>query len=118
MKHIVVIGGGFAGLWSAMGAARKLDELHIAPDDVAITLVSRDRYHAIRVRNYERDLSNARVPLDQVLAPLGVRRVEGDVTGIDFARQQLHVETADGTMTLLYDRLVCAAGSRLYRPDI
>ena len=118
MKHIVVIGGGFSGLWSAMGAARKLDELHIAPDDVAITLVSRDRYHAIRVRNYERDLSNARVPLDQVLAPLGVRRVEGDVTGIDFARQQLHVETADGTMTLLYDRLVCAAGSRLYRPDI
>jgi NADH dehydrogenase len=118
MKHIVVIGGGFAGLWSAMGAARKLDELHVAPDDVAITLVSRDRYHSIRVRNYERDLSNARVPLDQVLAPIGVRRVEGNVTGIDFARQQLHVETADGNMTLLYDRLVCAAGSRLYRSDI
>ncbi len=118
MKHIVVIGGGFAGLWSAMGAARELDELHIAPDDVGVTLINRDPYHSIRVRNYERDLSNVRVPLDQVLAPIGVRRVEGDVTAIDFARRQLHVETADGTMTLLYDRLVCAAGSRLQRPDI
>ena len=29
MNSIVVIGGGFAGLWSAVGAARKLDELGI-----------------------------------------------------------------------------------------
>jgi len=41
-KRIVVVGGGFAGLWSAVGAARKLDELGLGPDDVAITLVNRE----------------------------------------------------------------------------
>jgi NADH dehydrogenase len=28
-RQIVVLGGGFAGLWSAVGAARKLDEVGI-----------------------------------------------------------------------------------------
>jgi len=67
-KRIVVVGGGFAGLWSAVGAARKLDELGLGPDDVAITLVNRDAYHCIRVRNYEADLSQVRIPLDEVAA--------------------------------------------------
>jgi NADH:quinone reductase (non-electrogenic) len=55
MKRIVVLGGGFAGLWSAVGAARKLDELQIGADEVDITLVERNPYHNIRVRNYEAD---------------------------------------------------------------
>ncbi len=55
-KQIVVLGGGFAGLWSAVGAARKLDELGVGPDEVTVTLVNRDAYHGIRVRNYETDL--------------------------------------------------------------
>ena len=50
-KQIVVLGGGFAGLWSAVGAARKLDELGYGPEAVAVTLVNRDGYHCIRVRN-------------------------------------------------------------------
>jgi NADH dehydrogenase len=32
MRRIVVLGAGFAGLWAAIGAARKLDELGIGPD--------------------------------------------------------------------------------------
>ena len=31
VKRILVLGGGFAGLWSAVGAARKLDELGMRP---------------------------------------------------------------------------------------
>jgi hypothetical protein len=31
-KRIVVLGGGFAGLWSAVGAARLLDELGLGAD--------------------------------------------------------------------------------------
>ncbi len=64
MSDIVVVGGGFAGLWSAIGAARRLDELGIGPDRVEITLINRDAWHGIRVRNYESDLSEVRVPLD------------------------------------------------------
>src|SRR3954465_10836390 len=83
-KRIVVLGGGFAGLWSAVGAARKLDELGLGPDAVEVSLVNRDAFHSIRVRNYEADLTEARIPLDDVLGPVGVRRVEGEVAGTDF----------------------------------
>lgn len=81
--RILVLGGGFAGLWSAVGAARMLDELGLGSEEVAITLVNADPYHCIRVRNYEADLSPVRVPLDDVLGPVGVQRVEGQVIGID-----------------------------------
>ena len=72
MKQIVVLGAGFAGLIAAIGAARKLAELKIGKPDVAVTVVNRDRWHSIRVRNYETDLSDTRVPLDDVLGPIGV----------------------------------------------
>jgi len=115
MAEIVVLGGGFAGLWSAVGAARKLDELGRA--DVGVTLVNRDAYHAIRVRNYESDLAAIRVRLDDVLGPVGLRRVEGDVAAIDPVGRTVTVTTC-GTETLPYDRLVFALGSQLVRPPV
>lgn len=119
-KRIVVVGGGFAGLWSAVGAARKLDELGLGPDDVAITLVNRDAYHCIRVRNYEADLSQVRIPLDEVLEPAGIQRIEGTVADIDLAQQQVKVRmSSTGELwSLAYDRLVFALGSQLVRPEI
>lgn len=118
VKRILVLGGGFAGLWSAVGAARKLDELGHGPDAVEVTLVNRDAFHNIRVRNYEADLTPVRVPLDDVLGPVGVRRAEGEVAGIDLAGQSVTVKTASGHQTLLYDRLVFALGSKLLRPNV
>ena len=119
-KRIVVVGGGFAGLWSAVGAARKLDELGLGPDDVAITLVNRDAYHCIRVRNYEADLSQVRIPLDEVLEPAGIQRVEGTVADIDLAQQQVKVcmSSTGELWSLAYDRLVFALGSQLVHPEI
>jgi NADH:ubiquinone reductase (H+-translocating) len=117
-KQIVVLGGGFAGLWSAVGAARKLDELGHGPEAAEVTLVNRDGYHCIRVRNYEADLSAVRVPLDDVLGPVGVRRLEGEVAGIDLTEQTVAVATASGQRTLPYDRLVFALGSQLLRPNV
>lgn len=117
-KRILVLGGGFAGLWSAVGAARKLDELGYGPDVAEVTLVNRDGFHNIRVRNYEADLTSVRVPLDDVLGPVGVRCVEGEVTGLDLAEQTVVVTTVNGPLTLPYDRLVFALGSQLLRPNI
>ena len=57
MARIVVLGAGFAGLWAAIGAARKRDEIGAAGRDIEIRVVDRNPYHNIRVRNYEVDLS-------------------------------------------------------------
>ena len=121
VKHIVVIGGGFAGLWAAMGAAKRLDE---ASDnaDIAITLVNRDEWHAIRVRNYETDISDARLPLGPLLEQAGVELVIGEVTDIDTDQRVVTVsgagDASEKSRTLGWDRLVLAAGSALVRPDI
>src|SRR5262245_25580421 len=117
-KRILVLGGGFAGLWSAAGAARKLDEFGRGPEAADVTLVNRDAFHNIRVRNYEADLTAVRVSRDDVLGPIGVRRMQGEVAGIDLDGQAVTVTTARGPQTLPYDRLVFALGSQLVRPSI
>ncbi|HET8608529.1 MAG TPA: FAD-dependent oxidoreductase [Burkholderiales bacterium] len=118
MKRILVLGAGFAGLWSAAGAARALVELKTGEREVEVTVVNRDAWHNIRVRNYESDLHGVRVPLDQVLGPIGVKRIEGEVAGIDFIGRRVTVRGRAAHQTLPYDRLVFALGSRLVRPAI
>jgi NADH dehydrogenase len=118
MARILVLGAGFAGLWSAVGAARALDEFRIGRDDVQVTVVNRDAWHAIRVRNYEPDLTQVRVALDDVLEPIGVERMAGEVADIDFEHRQVACLIRGTRHPLNYDRLVFALGSRLVRPDI
>jgi len=115
VKQIVVLGAGFAGLIAAVGAARKLAELRIAKSDVAVTVVNRDRWHSIRVRNYESELADTRVALDDVLGPIGVDLVVGEVTGLDPERRAVALA---GSAPLRYDRLVFALGSERVRPAI
>jgi NADH dehydrogenase len=115
MKSIVVIGGGFAGLWSAASAARAAD-LYGKP--VRITLVNRDDQHSIRVRNYEADLAVTRVPLRSVLDPIGVELKVATVTGIDTDRRDVQLDAGDGPQHLPYDKLVLASGSHLVAPTL
>lgn len=123
MQRIVVVGAGFAGLWSAVGAARKLDELGIGPNGsnagrVEVTIVDRSRWHSIRVRNYEAELEETRVRLDEVLGPIGVEHIEAEVTDIDFAGRQVVCSRSGAAIRLPYDRLVFALGSKVVRPPI
>jgi NADH dehydrogenase len=118
MQQIVVLGAGFAGLIAAVGAARKLAELKIPKSDITVTIVNRDPWHSIRVRNYETDLSGVRVPLDEVLEPIGVDAVIGEVTAIDCVGHEIACRIAGQPQTVPYDRLVFALGSELVRPPI
>jgi len=118
MKRIVVLGGGFAGLIAAVGAARKLAELSIDRDEVRVVLVNRDEYHAIRVRNYEAALADIRVGLADVLEPIGVELVVAEVTGLDPAGHAVACVRRGRPERLAYDRLVFALGSELVRPDV
>ncbi len=118
MKQIVVLGGGFAGLIAAVGAARKLAELSIPRNEISVTVVNRDPWHAIRVRNYETDLRDVRVPLDDVLGPIGVDLVIGEASAVDCSRHDVLCNAASRPVALSYDRLVFALGSELVRPPI
>jgi NADH dehydrogenase len=115
VTSVLVIGSGFAGLWAALGAARRLDELAVPPGTVDITVLSATPFHDIRVRNYEDDLSACRIPLTELLDPAGVAHTATEVTTIDADTRT--VGTADGEM-FGYDRLVLASGSRVLKPAI
>lgn len=114
-KRILVLGGGFAGLWSALAAARAREALGA---DLEIVLLSDTEWHSIRVRNYEADLSDTRVALDSVLGPVGVRRLQGTVEGIDIATRTVTYGSGGATQQIGYDRLVFALGSKLARPPV
>lgn len=113
MSAVLVIGSGFAGLWAALGAARRRDEL--AAHTLDITVLSAKPFHDIRVRNYEADLSPSRIPLADLLDPVGVAHVATEVTAIDTGARTV---TASNGATYGYDRLVLAAGSRVVKPAV
>ncbi|WP_221762257.1 FAD-dependent oxidoreductase [Nonomuraea sp. WAC 01424] len=111
MAHVVIIGGGFAGVWSAAGAA--LARERAAGDtDLRITLIAPNDHLVLRPRLYEPEPDLAKVELRRILGPIGVRHLRASVSTIDTDRRTV---VADGE-EIGYDRLVLAAGSRLVRP--
>lgn len=117
---ILVIGGGFAGVWSAAAATRVAkDHPPVDGNRLRVTLVSDSDEMVIRPRLYERDPGQMSVLLDRVLKPIGVERVRAHVTGIDTEARTVTTDDADGRMRVLrYDRLVLAAGSQVVRPNL
>ena len=115
MTAVVVIGSGFAGLWAALGAARRLDQLAVPAGTVDITVLSTKPFHDIRVRNYEADLSACRIPLADLLDPVGVAHIAAEVTAIN---SDARTVTTSGGATYAYDRLVLASGSHVLKPAI
>ena len=118
MPNIVIVGGGFAGVWAALAAANVRRAHPARSRDLAISLVSRDPWLTIRPRLYESTLDDVRVPLDEVLGPADVEFIRGDVARIDATGRTVVVADDAGARELSYDRLVLAAGSRLFRPPI
>lgn len=115
-KHrIVVVGGGFAGVWAALGAASLL-QARGAQDTVAITVISPDEALVVRPRLYESDLSGTRVPLGAVLGPLDIAHVRGRVESIDPDRRELTLSRGGGD-GIRYDQLVLCTGSQLRLPE-
>ncbi|MGO4308202.1 NAD(P)/FAD-dependent oxidoreductase [Cupriavidus sp. RAF12] len=118
-KRILVIGAGFAGMWSALASARLLDE--VGRTDVEIALVAPAPELHIRPRLYEKNPGGMRAPLQDIFEAVGVKFIQGVVERIDVERHEVElvgVGADTSRRKLGYDRLVLASGSRLFRPQI
>ena len=105
VPHLVIVGGGFAGLWAARALKR-------AP--VRITLVDRGNHHLFQPLLYQ--VATAGLSAPDIAAPLrqilrrqkNVTTLLGEVVGI--APDEKHIRFADGR-TLDYDTLLLATGA-------
>jgi NADH dehydrogenase len=103
--HLVIVGGGFAGLWATRA---------LASERIRITLVDRRNHHLFQPLLYQ--VATAGLSAPDIAAPLRhilghQRNVEvrlGEVTRID--KQARSVQLADGT-SLEYDTLLLASGA-------
>jgi NADH dehydrogenase len=117
MKRLVIAGGGFAGFWSAMSAARHAMALGVR-DRLTITLINRDEYLGLRPRFYEACLAGTRVPLRHWLVPLGIGLVIGEIASITPASRCIQFANgANVVPDIIYDQLILATGSRQTYPD-
>jgi NADH dehydrogenase len=117
-QRILVVGTGFAGLWSALGAARLFDQQGKS-SEFEIALVGPAPELTIRPRLYEAGAGVFKAPLAELLDITGIRFIQGTVDAIRAEAREVDIQSADGaTTTLGYDRLVLATGSSLVHPDI
>lgn len=117
--RLVIIGAGFAGMYAALSAARLRDLQGISPDEFEIELVAPQPTLVVRPRLYEPKPETLTAPLLELLEAIDVRYVQGTAETVDARSNAVGIITGGGERrTLVYDRLVLATGSRLFRPDI
>lgn len=116
-KELLIIGGGFAGFWSAVSAIRQSRELGME-DSLSVTVINPDPYLTIRPRLYEVSLKGLRIKLSQYLQPHGVKVLIGKVEIIQPEIQSLLLSTTEGMRKMAYDYLILASGSHLKGANI
>jgi NADH dehydrogenase len=105
MPHIVILGGGFAGLYTARGLKNV---------EAEVTVVDRHNYHLFQPLLYQ--VASAALSPGDIAAPIrgilrkqkNVRVILGEATSVDVDAKR--VQLADGGV-LAYDHLVIATGA-------
>ena len=115
-QHILVIGAGFGGLWTALSATRLFD-LH-GQRDVAVTVLAPQAELRVRPRFYEPNAQQLAAPLGELFDAVGVDFIKGAAQTIDVPQKQVGYRDANGALqTCNYDKLVLATGSGLALPN-
>jgi len=116
-SNILIIGAGFAGVWSALSAARLLDQAQ--RDDLSISVLAPQPELRIRPRFYEADVHSLKAPVGELFDAVGVRFIAGNVDAIDAEDRSVTYTDANGEPRQIgYDRLILAAGSQVARPPV
>jgi NADH:ubiquinone reductase (H+-translocating) len=108
MHRVVIVGGGFAGLFAAKALRR-------AP--VEVTVVDRTNHHLFQPLLYQVAtgiLSEGDIapPIRDVLRhQRNTRVVLGEVVGVDVASRELSIDTLGDERALSYDSLIVATGA-------
>lgn len=115
MKHLLVIGGGFAGVRAAQAAAATALAANRA---LNITLLSENDHLTVRPRLYLADPAVWRVPLEPALEPLGIGLMLGQALSVQPEHRRIVCMAGSDQTHLPYDALVIATGSRLAWPRV
>ncbi|KAJ5682918.1 hypothetical protein N7462_006083 [Penicillium macrosclerotiorum] len=116
MARIIIIGTGFAGVWSAF-SAKRLINMSQKESDIEVFVISPEPTLVIRPRLYEANASSLTYALGPIFESAGIKFFRGTVKTIDPEAHTVHVQSASGLESSLdYDRLVLAAGSSVVRP--
>src|SRR5262249_35211308 len=117
--RLVIIGAGFAGMYAALSAARLREIQGISPEELEIALVAPEPMLVVRPRLYEPQPQMLTAPLLDVFNAIDVVYVQGSAETSDTSSRTVEMATVKGKRSsVLYDRLVVATGSKLFRPNI
>lgn len=114
IPHVVIVGGGFGGLYAAKGLGSK---------PVRVTLIDRKNYHNFQPLLYQ--VATAGLSPGEIAVPIRAilrkhRNIEvllGDVTDVDLARKVIHIPPTEfegdpgRPVEIGYDYLVLATGA-------
>ncbi|KAF5599564.1 pyridine nucleotide-disulfide oxidoreductase family [Fusarium pseudoanthophilum] len=115
-SRIVIVGAGFAGVWSALSAQRLIN-LKSKEQDIQVLVIAPEPSLTLRPRLYEPNPSMMKQPLGPLFTSAGIEIIQGIAETIDTNSQTLHVKSPSGHESdITYDRLVLAAGSTVTRP--
>lgn len=111
---IVIIGAGFAGVWSALAAQRLIN---IMKQKLQVVVISPEPALGIRPRYYEANVTNMTYPLGSLFESAEIHFIQAMATAIDTGSNSVEFQPPSGTDSKInYRRLVLAAGSKVARP--
>ncbi len=115
-QHILILGAGFGGVWTALGATRLFNQ-H-GHHDTRVSLLAPQPELRIRPRFYEPNAHRLAAPVGELLYAVGVEFIQGAAQSIDVAHKLVRYTDAHGANQVCsYDKLVLATGSGLALPN-
>jgi len=115
-QHILVVGAGFGGMWTALSATRLFD-IH-QHGEVEVTVLAPQAELRVRPRFYEPNAHQLAAPIGDLLDAVGVKFIKGAAKTIDVQQKTVgYVDASGANQVCSYDKLVLATGSGLALPN-